>query len=133
MESQALVYRHNRITRLTHWIDALALTVLFMSGLMIFNAHPSLYWGDKSDPGTAFFSIGAVGDNGAARGVVQFYGRELDTTGVLGLQHTRQRRRPTRVSQLDHRAGILFARRRPALAFLFWLAVCDQRHALRDL
>ena len=88
MESQALVYRHNRITRLTHWIDAIALTVLFMSGLMIFNAHPSLYWGDKSDPGTAFFSIGAVGANGQARGVVQFYGRELDTTGVLGLQHS---------------------------------------------
>ena len=40
-----LVYRHNRVTRLTHWIDALALMILFMSGLMIFNAHPHLYWG----------------------------------------------------------------------------------------
>ena len=35
-----LVYRHNRITRLTHWISGLALIILFMSGLQIFNAHP---------------------------------------------------------------------------------------------
>jgi cytochrome b subunit of formate dehydrogenase len=54
-----LVYRHHRITRLTHWIDALALMILFMSGLMIFNAHPHLYWGSTSAPEKAFFSIGA--------------------------------------------------------------------------
>lgn len=86
MTTSSLVYRHNRVTRLTHWIDAIALAVLFMSGLMIFNAHPNLYWGSKSDPGTAFFSIGATGSN--TRGVVQLYGREFDTTGVLGLQQT---------------------------------------------
>jgi Ni/Fe-hydrogenase b-type cytochrome subunit len=88
MANSPLVYRHNRVTRLTHWIDAVALALLFMSGLMIFNAHPNLYWGSKSDPGTAFFSIGSAGQGSAARGVVRLYGYGVDTTGVLGLQRT---------------------------------------------
>lgn len=40
-----LVYRHRLFTRLWHWINALAIFVLLMSGLGIFNAHPQLYWG----------------------------------------------------------------------------------------
>lgn len=39
------VYRHRLITRIWHWINALAVIVLIGSGLMIFNAHPRLYWG----------------------------------------------------------------------------------------
>lgn len=39
------VYRHRLITRIWHWINALAVLVLIGSGLMIFNAHPRLYWG----------------------------------------------------------------------------------------
>ncbi len=31
--------------RLWHWINALSVFVMLMSGLMIFNAHPHLYWG----------------------------------------------------------------------------------------
>jgi Ni/Fe-hydrogenase b-type cytochrome subunit len=81
-----LVYRHNRITRLTHWIDAIALMILFMSGLMIFNAHPHLYWGSTSAPEKAFFSIGAANEDGDPRGYVQLYGQRLDTTGLLGVQ-----------------------------------------------
>jgi Ni/Fe-hydrogenase b-type cytochrome subunit len=81
-----LIYRHNRITRLTHWIDAVALMILFMSGLMIFNAHPHLYWGSTSEPERAFFSIGAINDDGALRGYVRLYGQQLDTTGLLGVQ-----------------------------------------------
>ena len=81
-----LVYRHNRITRLTHWGNALALMVLFMSGLQIFNAHPHLYWGNTSEPESAFFSIGAVNEDGDLRGYLQLYGRQLDTTGYLGVQ-----------------------------------------------
>ena len=82
----ALVYRHNRITRLTHWLSALALMILFMSGLQIFNAHPRLYWGSTSEPEKAFFVIGAAQDDGDARGFVEFYGRQIDTTGFLGVQ-----------------------------------------------
>jgi len=39
------VYRHRWPTRLWHWLNAAVLTVMLMSGLMIFNAHPRLYWG----------------------------------------------------------------------------------------
>jgi Ni/Fe-hydrogenase b-type cytochrome subunit len=39
------VYRHRLITRLWHWVNAVAVLVLIPSGLMIFNAHPRLYWG----------------------------------------------------------------------------------------
>lgn len=40
-----LVRRHALATRLWHWTNALALLVMLMSGLMILNAHPWLYWG----------------------------------------------------------------------------------------
>jgi Ni/Fe-hydrogenase b-type cytochrome subunit len=40
------VYRHRLFTRLWHWLNALAVIVLIGSGLMIFNAHPRLYWGN---------------------------------------------------------------------------------------
>jgi Ni/Fe-hydrogenase b-type cytochrome subunit len=83
-----LVYRHNRVTRVTHWVSALALMILFMSGLQIFNAHPYLYWGSTSEPEKAFFSISATQDEGEgdARGYVELYGHQLDTTGFLGVQ-----------------------------------------------
>jgi thiosulfate reductase cytochrome b subunit len=42
----ALVYRHRLPTRLWHWTNAVAIIVMLMSGLMISNAHPHLYWGE---------------------------------------------------------------------------------------
>jgi cytochrome b subunit of formate dehydrogenase len=44
-----VIYRHSRAVRLTHWINAVVLLVMLMSGLQIFNAHPALYLGSKSD------------------------------------------------------------------------------------
>lgn len=38
--------RHALGTRLWHWVNALSVIVLFMSGLNISNAHPHLYWGE---------------------------------------------------------------------------------------
>ncbi len=38
--------KHRLATRLWHWVNLLALAILFMSGLNISNAHPRLYWGD---------------------------------------------------------------------------------------
>ena len=38
--------KHNLATRLWHWVNLLALAILFMSGLNISNAHRRLYWGD---------------------------------------------------------------------------------------
>ena len=40
--------RHALLVRITHWINVVAFIVLLMSGLQIFNAHPSLYWGKSS-------------------------------------------------------------------------------------
>lgn len=40
-----IAYRHRLPTRIWHWINALTVFVMLMSGLMIFNAHPHLYWG----------------------------------------------------------------------------------------
>src|SRR4051812_3658233 len=42
---RGIAYRHRLPTRLWHWINALTVVVMLMSGLMIFNAHPHLYWG----------------------------------------------------------------------------------------
>lgn len=39
--------RHALSTRLWHWINAISVAVLFMSGLNISNAHRRLYWGDQ--------------------------------------------------------------------------------------
>ncbi len=39
------ILRHTRVTRVTHWINVVCLTLLLMSGLQILNAHPALYWG----------------------------------------------------------------------------------------
>jgi Ni/Fe-hydrogenase b-type cytochrome subunit len=40
-----VAYRHRFSTRIWHWVNALTVFVMLMSGLMIFNAHPHLYWG----------------------------------------------------------------------------------------
>ena len=85
---EKLVYRHNRITRATHWVNALALVILVMSGFQIFNAHPHLYWGSTSEPDQAFLSIAAANDDGEVRGFFRIYGWQFDTTGVLGVQNT---------------------------------------------
>ena len=40
-----VIYRHSLAVRVTHWINVLVISLLLMSGLNIFNAHPRLYWG----------------------------------------------------------------------------------------
>ena len=40
-----IAYRHRLPTRIWHWVNAITVLVMLMSGLMIFNAHPHLYWG----------------------------------------------------------------------------------------
>jgi hypothetical protein len=44
-----VIYRHSGAVRVTHWVNVIALLVLLMSGLQIFNAHPELYLGAKSN------------------------------------------------------------------------------------
>ena len=77
-----VVKRHALVTRLWHWTNAVALLMMIMSGLMIFNAHPRLYWGQYgANPDHAWFEIGSRGDHGFAKlGAI-----EVPTTGVLGV------------------------------------------------
>ncbi|HET7314166.1 cytochrome b/b6 domain-containing protein [Salinisphaera sp.] len=83
--TSALIKRHSLATRLWHWITAVCLLVLLTSGLQIFNAHPSLYWGSDSDFDSPFLSIGARRDaNGDPMGYVSIEGLQIPTTGVLG-------------------------------------------------
>ena len=50
--SNSYVYlRHPLAVRIMHWINVIAVSVLLMSGLQIFNAHPALYWGQSSYSG----------------------------------------------------------------------------------
>ena len=42
----SVIYRHRVATRLWHWINAITIFIMIGSGLMIFNAHPHLYWGN---------------------------------------------------------------------------------------
>jgi len=79
-----LVYRHSLLTRLTHWINALALLVLLMSGLQIFNAHAALYWGQKSTFARPWLAMTAELKEGRPIGVTSLGGRKLETTGLFG-------------------------------------------------
>jgi thiosulfate reductase cytochrome b subunit len=81
-----LVFRHGLVVRITHWVNALCLLVLLMSGLQIFNAHATLYWGSKSEPDRAILSMRAVQrDDGSYAGITTIGSHTFDTTGVLGL------------------------------------------------
>lgn len=40
-----VIYRHSIATRVLHWLNALCVFIVLMSGLQILNAHPRLYWG----------------------------------------------------------------------------------------
>ena len=86
-----LVYRHSAWVRLTHWLWVVALFVLFTSGLQIFNAHPSLNFGNtttfdpsETGPGRLVLNI----DNNDSTGITQVFGHTFDTTGVLGVSKT---------------------------------------------
>jgi thiosulfate reductase cytochrome b subunit len=46
MEPAPSAPRHALPVRLWHWVNAATLIVMGMSGLMILNAHPRLYWGE---------------------------------------------------------------------------------------
>lgn len=80
-----VIYRHTLLVRLTHWINAICFAILLMSGLQIFNAHPALYWGDKSDFDHPIAALTAQQNgDGAIKGATRIFGASIDTTGILG-------------------------------------------------
>jgi thiosulfate reductase cytochrome b subunit len=85
VQQRELIYRHALLVRITHWVNVLVLLVLLMSGLQIFNAHPALYLGSKSDFAHPVLSMMAMrGGEGGVKGLTKVLGVEFNTTGVLG-------------------------------------------------
>jgi thiosulfate reductase cytochrome b subunit len=82
---RVFVYRHSVLVRITHWINVLCILVLVMSGLQIFNAHPSLYWGERSYFEDPVLSMKAETSPAGPIGVTTVLGASFETTGVLGL------------------------------------------------
>ena len=82
--AKVLVYRHALVTRVTHWLNVLAVSFLLMSGLQIFNAHPALYWGARSHFDRPWLSMDMAEKNGQPIGVTTFAGRTVETTGLFG-------------------------------------------------
>jgi thiosulfate reductase cytochrome b subunit len=111
-------YRHKWPVRLAHWINALCLAILLMSGLNIFNAHPALYWGNGSNFDHPLVATNAMTDDDGAivKGLTWIGSHSINTTGFLG------------ASRED---GNLTARGFPSWATLpgpNWLAMARQWH-----
>ncbi len=80
-DPRVLVYRTRLPVRIWHWINALSIFVMLMSGATIFNAHPRLYWGAYgANPDQPWLVIGRRGQEG----FVNLLGLEIPTTGFLG-------------------------------------------------
>ncbi len=78
--------RHAWPVRLMHWINVIALTILLMSGLQIFNAHPMLNWGKSSYTGRPpLLQMRAVENpDGTLLGITDVFGASFHTTGLFG-------------------------------------------------
>ena len=89
-----MFYRQSLSTRVTHWVWAICLFFLLLTGLQIFNAHPTLYIGQQS--GFAFdnaiLRLQPENVEGqGVRGITTVFGAKFDTTGVLGLSYRNAR------------------------------------------
>lgn len=137
-----LVKRHRLSTRIWHWTNAFTIFVMLMSGLMIFNAHPRLYWGEYgANYDKAWLQIGAIRD----RGVLILGKTKITTTGVLGLwkdpQGIEKRRAfpwwatiPSSYSLADARLWHLFFAWVLAIGTIaYWILSLINRHIRRDL
>lgn len=93
LSDTSLVYRQSAITRITHWVWALAMFFLLLSGLQIFNARPNLYIGQQSGFGfqNSILDIYAVNTPSGPAGQTRLFGQVFDTTGVLGMSGSAER------------------------------------------
>jgi Ni/Fe-hydrogenase b-type cytochrome subunit len=87
LPEKKMQYRHHLPVRLMHWINVIALVLLLMSGLNIFNAHSALYWGESSyGKKPSLLEIRGVEDNegNLIGGTTRLFRYEINTTGFLG-------------------------------------------------
>ena len=78
------VYRHTIAARTTHWAWTLAMLVLVMSGLQIFNAAPYLDASDKSNPAKRVLAFDAQMVDGRPVGTARIFGLTVRTTHLFG-------------------------------------------------
>ncbi len=135
------VYRHALPVRLGHWLNVVCLFILIMSGLQIFNAHPALYWGDRSDRDQPLLSIRPMKtDSGEMRGITTILGHQFDTTGVLGYSNNSGRAFPAwttvpsaRWLAMGRQWHLFFAWVFVMNGLLFTAYALISRHVTRDL
>jgi len=130
-----IVRRHRLPTRLWHWTNALSVIVMLMSGLMIFNAHPRLYWGKYgANPDHSWLAI--------TPGHLHVGSIVIATPGLLGVTPAggREVAFPPLVTIPSHYdlAGarewhLAFAWLLVVPGVLFWLWGFARRHFSRDL
>ena len=87
LPADTLIYRQSAWTRLTHWIWAVSLFFLLLTGLQIFNAHPTLYVGEQSGFGfdNEVLAMRAENTPEGPVGYTRVFGTRFDTSGVFGL------------------------------------------------
>lgn len=74
--------KHRLPTRLWHWFNAAVATAMLMSGLMILNAHPRLYWGEAGADGDRAWL--EIGQRASGEGATRIGSTVIGTDGVLG-------------------------------------------------
>lgn len=132
-----LVRRHALATRLTHWVNALAVIALLMTGLQIFNAHPRLYWGQfGSWPDAAWLEM--IGRDG--QGWLRVGAWQVETTGWLGWSGGERRGFPAwatlpgwRDLAMGRNWHLFFAWVMVLNGLIWWLASLVNRHLTRDI
>jgi thiosulfate reductase cytochrome b subunit len=135
------IYRHSLPVRLCHWLNAICLPILIMSGLQIFNAHPALYWGDRSDRDRPILAMRAMRtERGEVKGVTTVLGHSLETTGVLGFSTDSARGFPAWATlpsgkwlAMGRQWHLFFAWIFVVNGLLFGLYALLSRHLWRDL
>ena len=82
-----IIVRHPWPVRLWHWTNALAVTLSLVTGLLIFNIHPSLYWGEDGHAGMPSILSLAVSDPDPKkpRFELRVGGHRWDVTGLMGV------------------------------------------------
>jgi thiosulfate reductase cytochrome b subunit len=137
-----MVYRHRWPTRIWHWVNAVTVIVMLMSGLMIFNAHPRLYWGEYgANYDRAWLQIGG----NQSRGYLRVGTIMVPTTGLLGHWKDKNGNLSNRAfpwwSTIPSGYSLAMARRWHLLfawllvvpGLIFWLTSFLNRHVQRDL
>jgi thiosulfate reductase cytochrome b subunit len=141
MPDGPLVYRQRLMTRLTHWVWAISLFFLMLTGLQIFNAHPTLNIGLETgfEYDNEIFAIQTRRNGEDLQGITRVFGREYDTTGFLGASGGEARAFPAALTIPSYRSLAtgrtvhLFFAWTLSITLLVWLVASAVNGHLRQL